>query len=109
MGQLRTSQLTQEEKIRRAIEEFNGKERLSILSNEDIEQIKKDIETQIKDAKNHININKENVETRYYIMKDGDKMVAFQQAQVSKKQIKRKDRRMEKFSLFRTRICRGKR
>ena len=69
-----------------AIQEFNGKITPSMLSPQDIEQIKKDIDSQISMAKELIDKKQtENIQTRYYIMKDGgDKLVAFQQGQIAK-------------------------
>lgn len=68
-----------------AIQEFNGKITPSMLSPQDIEQIKQDIDSQISMAKELIDKKQtENTQTRYYIMKEGDKSVAFQQGQIAK-------------------------
>ena len=67
------------------IQEFDGKITPSMLSPQDIEQIKQDIDSQISMAKELIDKKQtENTQTRYYIMKDGDKLVAFQQGQIAK-------------------------
>ena len=70
--------------INKAISEFEGKEQLSMLQEKDIEQIKEDLESQIESAKNFINNKRDNVETRYYVLKDENEIVSFQQVQVSK-------------------------
>ena len=72
------------ELVNNAISEFGGESKLSILTGEDIEQLKKDIDSQINSAKELIdNRTNGNTETRYYILKDGDKMVSFQQVQLA--------------------------
>lgn len=70
--------------LSKAINEFEGKEDNSILSNEDIEEIKKEFEHQITIAEKFTNNNREDLQTRYYVLKDGDNIVAFQQGQISK-------------------------
>ena len=71
--------------VNRAIQEFEEQSELSILTQQDIEQLKIDIESQVNSAKELIEhgING-NTETRYYVMTDRDRMVSFQQVQLSK-------------------------
>lgn len=71
--------------VNRAIQEFEEQSELSILTQQDIEQLKIDIESQVNSAKELIEhgING-NTETRYYVMTDKDRMVSFQQVQLSK-------------------------
>lgn len=71
--------------INKAIQEFEEQSELSILTQDDIEQLKIDIESQVSSAKELIEhrING-NTETRYYVMTDGNRMVSFQQVQLSK-------------------------
>lgn len=73
------------EVVNTAIQEYENQIPLSILTQEDIEQLKKDIHSQISSAKELIDkkING-NTETRYYIMKDDDRMVSFHQVQLAK-------------------------
>lgn len=73
------------ETINRAINEFNKQCEQKILSNKDIEQINKDLLSQINSAKKFID-NKEQkyMQTRFYVLKDNNKIVAFQQAQLIK-------------------------
>lgn len=74
------------ELVNNAISEFEGKSELSILTNKDIEQLKRDIASQISSAKELIvNKTNENIETRYYILKDDNQMIAFQQVQLVKR------------------------
>lgn len=71
--------------VNRAIQEFEEQNEPSILTQADVEQLKKDIESQISSAKELIEkrINK-NIETRYYVITDGDRMISFHQVQLSK-------------------------
>jgi len=71
--------------VNRAIQEFEEQSELSILTQLDIERLKIDIESQVNSAKELIEhgING-NTETRYYVMTDKDRMVSFQQVQLSK-------------------------
>lgn len=71
--------------INKAIQEFEEQSELSILTQDDIERLKIDIESQVSSAKELIEhrING-NTETRYYVMTDGNRMVSFQQVQLSK-------------------------
>lgn len=71
--------------VNRAIQEFEEQSELSILTQQDIERLKIDIESQVNSAKELIEhgING-NTETRYYVMTDKDRMVSFQQVQLSK-------------------------
>jgi len=74
------------ELVNNAISEFEGKRELSILNDEDVEQLKRDIDSQISSAKELIdNRTNGNTETRYYILKDGDRMISFQQVQLAKR------------------------
>lgn len=75
----------EDEVVNTAIQEYENQISLSILTQEDIEQLKNDINSQISLAKESIDkkINR-NTETRYYVMKDGDRIVSFQQAQLVK-------------------------
>lgn len=74
------------ELVNNAINEFEGKSELSILTNEDVEQLKRDIDSQIGSAKELIDSRTNgNTETRYYILKDGDRMISFQQVQLAKR------------------------
>lgn len=70
--------------LNKAINELDGKENNSILSNEDIENIKKEFEHQVTIAKKFTNSSREDLQTRYYVLKDGDNIVAFQQGQIWK-------------------------
>lgn len=73
--------------VNMAISEFEGNQPLAILSDNDLKELKKDINSQIDSAIELINNNKnEGVETRYYVLKDGDRMIAFQQVQLSNSQ-----------------------
>lgn len=73
------------ELVNSAISEFEGQSEPSILTNEDIEQLKKDIDSQISSAKELIDKRTNgNVETRYYILEDVNKMISFQQVQLAK-------------------------
>lgn len=73
------------ELVNRAINEFNKQSELMVLSREDLEQINKDILSQIDSAKKLIdNKDKKETETRYYILKENDQIAAFQQAQLIK-------------------------
>ena len=70
--------------VNRAIQESEEQSEPSILTQQDIEQLKKDIESQISSAKELIEKRIDgNTETRYYAMTDGDRMIAFQQVQLS--------------------------
>ena len=74
------------ELVNNAINEYEGKSELSILNNEDVKQLKRDIDSQISSAKELIdNRTNENIETRYYILKDGNRMISFQQVQLGKR------------------------
>ena len=75
----------EDEVVNSAIQEFEKQTPPSILTQEDIEQLKKDIDSQISSAKELIDkkING-NTETRYYVMKDDDIMVSFHQVQLVK-------------------------
>ena len=71
--------------VNKAVQEFEELREPSILTKQDIEQLKKNIEEQISCAKELIEKKTNgNIETRYYVMKDGEKMVSFQQAQIVK-------------------------
>lgn len=71
--------------VNKAIQEFEEQSELSILTRQDIEQLKIDIESQVNSAKELIeNGINGNTETRYYVMTDEDRMVSFQQVQLSK-------------------------
>lgn len=71
--------------VNRAIQKFEEQCEPTILTQQDIEQLKKDIESQISSAKELIEKGKNgNIETRYYVMTDEDRMVSFQQVQLSK-------------------------
>ena len=73
------------ELVNSAINEFEGKNELCILTNEDVKQLKREIDLQISSAKELIeNRTNGNIETRYYTLKDGDKMISFQQVQLVK-------------------------
>lgn len=73
------------ELVNNAINEFDGKHELSVLSKQEIEELTKNIEFQIDTAKKEIqNSTDKNIQTRYYILKDQDKVVSFQQVQISK-------------------------
>lgn len=72
--------------VNRAIQEVKGQCELSVLTQQDVEQLKKDIDSQIHTAKDLIDDETNgNTETRYYVLKDGDRMVAFQQVQLTRK------------------------
>lgn len=75
----------EDEVVNSAIQEFEKQTPSSILTQEDIEQLKKDIDSQISSAKELIDkkING-NTETRYYVMTDGDRIVSFHQGQLAK-------------------------
>lgn len=69
--------------VNQAIKEYDRILPLSILNKNDISTITKRIEHQITMAKDLIGNKKDDkLETRYYILKDDDSVVAFQQAQV---------------------------
>lgn len=69
--------------INAAMQEFENPNTLSVLTPKDLEELKKEIDSQIELAKEKIdNKLKRSTETRYYVMKDGDRIVAFQMAQV---------------------------
>lgn len=70
--------------VNEAIQEYEERSELSVLTPQDIEQLKKDIESQISSAKELIEKRTNgNTETRYYVMTDEDRMVSFQQVQLS--------------------------
>lgn len=69
--------------VNQAINEYDGISPLSILNEEDILTIRKRINYQITMANDLIcNKKDDKLETRYYILKDEDSVVAFQQAQI---------------------------
>lgn len=71
--------------VNRAMQEFERKCEPKILTQQDIEQLRKDIKSQVSSAKKLIEEGKNgNIETRYYVMTDEDRMVSFQQVQLSK-------------------------
>lgn len=71
--------------INKSILEYNGLAPLSILTKQDILSINKRLDFQIKLAKREIQKSKDNdSETRYYILKDKNEVVAFQQAKIMK-------------------------
>ena len=74
------------EVVNKAIQEFEEETASTILKKEEIEQLKKDIYSQISSAKQLIDkkING-NTETRYYVMKDRDRIVSFNQVQLAKR------------------------
>ena len=77
------------ELVKRAIDEFDGKNGHSVLSSDDIKHIEEDIKAQIDIAQKSIENSRDNgVENRQYILKDGNKVVAFQQAQIINNQQK---------------------
>ena len=69
--------------INSAMQEFETQTNFSILTPQDIKELKEEINSQISSAKKLIDekING-NTETRYYVMKDEDRMVSFYQAQL---------------------------
>lgn len=73
-----------QEIMNRAIQEIDGKVAFSILKIEDITKIKEIIESQIDMARKLIDKKQKDLETRYYILKDGDKIVSFHQTQLDK-------------------------
>lgn len=69
--------------VKQAINEYDGISPLSILNEEDISTIRKRINYQITMANDLIGTKKDDkLETRYYILKDQDSVIAFQQAQI---------------------------
>ena len=77
------------ELVKRAIDEFDGKNGHSVLSSDDIKHIEEDIKAQIDIAQKSIENSRDNgIENRQYILKDGNKVVAFQQAQIINNQQK---------------------
>ena len=68
----------------KAINELDSIEENDVLSIEDIDKIKEEFEQQMRIAKKFINDDREDVSTRYYVLKYGENIVAFQQGQVSK-------------------------
>lgn len=72
--------------INNAINEFDGIEECTILSIEDIEEIQEEIESLETMAEELIDKpNNRGTESRYYVLKDEDKIIGFQQAQVVKR------------------------
>ncbi len=69
--------------VEKAINEFDGKESLDLLSEEDVKFLHDNIDKQIVVAKDLIENTSDSLLSRYYILKDGDKVVSYQFAQVN--------------------------
>lgn len=73
--------------INQALNEFHNGSNLTILTTEEVNKIRKEIEAQIDYAKETITQKpRTDCETRYYLLKDENTLIGFQQAQVSQKQ-----------------------
>ena len=68
--------------VDKAISEFDGNASFDILTSEDVDFLRDNIDKQISMAKDLIENSSDSVLSRYYVLKDGDKLVSYQFAQV---------------------------
>ena len=68
--------------VNKAISEYDGKESLELLSNEEVDFLHENVDRQISMAKDLIENTSDTVFSRYYILKDGEKVVSYHFAQI---------------------------